>query len=218
MLDRGPRIEGRHHIELQASPSWMINSGKSAQKPATALLKRSVSLCLKALHEPSKHTWRTVASAQNISNFIYGIITSGQGCKPTASKLLLGRLKHLCAPNHDTTEDTTSRTDPKPVPESWPEHIDEAIRQINDRILPALNATPRELLFGLPFRPDQTIPLFPLPTSPLDTHTNFTLAEVFRANAHLLSLEDAERRKTSFDTNSPIVKFHIGNLVQVYDC
>src|ERR1700678_928472 len=50
-----------------------------------------------------------------------------------------------------------------------------------------------------------------------DTHTNFTLAEVFRANAHLLSLEDAERRKTSFDTNSPLVKFLIGNLVQVYD-
>jgi hypothetical protein len=83
---------------------------------------------------------------------------------------------------------------------------------MNDRILPALNATPRELLFGLPFRPDSTIPLVPLPTSSFDTHTNFTLAEIFRANAHLLSLEDAERRKISFDT-----KFYIGNFVQVYD-
>jgi hypothetical protein len=54
-------------------------------------------------------------------------------------------------------------------------------------------------------------------SSPVDTHINFTLAESFRANAHLLSLEDAEHRKTSFDTNSPITKFHIGDLVQVYD-
>ena len=80
-----------------------------------------------------------------------------------------------------------------------------------------MNATPRELLFGLSFRPDATTPLVPLPTQPLDTHTNFTLTETFRANAHLLSLEDAERRKTSFDTNAPITKFNIGDLVQVYD-
>ena len=95
--------------------------------------------------------------------------------------------------------------------------MDEAICQLNDRILPALNATPRELLFSLPFRPDSTIPLVPLPTSPLDTHTNFILAEIFHTNAHLLSLEDAECHKISFDTNSPIIKFYIGNLVQVYD-
>jgi transposase InsO family protein len=139
------------------------------------------------------------------------------GLIENANKLLLGRLKRLCAPNHDVTEDTADTTDPKPIPESWPENIEEAIRQMNDRILPALNATPRELLFGLPFRPDKNIPLVPLPTSSLDTHTNFTLAEIFRANAHLLSLEDAERRKISFDTHSPIVKFQIGNLVQVYD-
>ena len=88
---------------------------------------------------------------------------------------------------------------------------------MNDRILPALNATPRELLFGLPFRPDTPIPLIPSPTSSSDTYINATLTENFRANAHLLSLEDAERRKTSFDTNSPLTKFYIGNLIQVYD-
>jgi transposase InsO family protein len=139
------------------------------------------------------------------------------GLIENANKLLLGRLKRLCAPNHDVGDETTTATNSRPLPESWPEHLDEAIRQMNDRILPALNATPRELLFGLPFRPDSTIPLVPLPTLPFDTHTNFTLAETFRANAHLLSLEDAERRKTSFDSNSPVTEFYIGNLVQVYD-
>jgi hypothetical protein len=50
------------------------------------------------------------------------------GLIENANKLLLGQLKRLCAPNYDTTEDRTTTTDPKPVPESWPEHIDEAIR------------------------------------------------------------------------------------------
>jgi len=135
------------------------------------------------------------------------------GLIENANRLLLGRLKRLCAPDHDNTDDTTN----KQVPENWPEHLDEAIRQLNDRILPALNSTPRELLFGLPFRPDTATPTVPLPTSPSDIHTNLTLSDTFRANAHLLSLEDAERRKTSFDTNSPLTKFFIGNLVQVYD-
>jgi transposase InsO family protein len=141
------------------------------------------------------------------------------GLIENANRLLLGRLKRLCAPNHDNIENATTvaGSNLSPVPESWPEYLDEAIRQLNDRILPALKATPRELLFGLPLRPDSAVPLVPLPTSPVDTHINFTLAETFRANAHLLSLEDAERRKMSFDTNSPIVKFHTGDLVQIYD-
>jgi hypothetical protein len=139
------------------------------------------------------------------------------GLIENANRLLLGRLKRLCAPNYDNSEETTVIANPKPLPESWPNHLDKAIRQMNNRILPALNATPRELLFGIPFRPDSTIPLIPLPTVPLDMHINFTLSETFRANAHLLSLEDAEHRKSMFDANSPITMFHIGNLVQVYD-
>ena len=135
------------------------------------------------------------------------------GLIENANRLLLGRLKRLCAPNHDNTDDATANS----IPGNWPDHLDEALRQMNDRILPALNASPRELLFGLPLRPDTRIPLTPLPTSSSDTYINATLTENFRANAHLLSLEDAERRKTSFDSNSPLTKFYIGNLVQVYD-
>ena len=135
------------------------------------------------------------------------------GLIENANRLLLGRLKQLCAPDHDNAGDT----DAQPLPQHWPDHLDEALRQLNDRILPALNASPRELLFGLPFRPDTAVPTTPLPTTPSDTHINTTLTETFRANAHLLSLEDAERRKSSFDKNSPLTQFFIGNLVQVYD-
>jgi transposase InsO family protein len=83
------------------------------------------------------------------------------GLIENANQLLLGRLKHLCAPNHDNTENaiTIAGPIPSPVPESWPEHLDKAIRRMNDHILPALKATPRELLFGLLFRPDSAVPL-----------------------------------------------------------
>ncbi|KAF8068831.1 hypothetical protein FPV67DRAFT_1780272 [Lyophyllum atratum] len=50
-----------------------------------------------------------------------------------------------------------------------------------------------------------------------DVHTNFTLSEAFRFDAHLRALEDADRRKESFDKTSPITTFKIGDLVQVYD-
>lgn len=138
------------------------------------------------------------------------------GLIENANRLLLGRLKRLCAPNHDSDEDDPT-ADAQSIPHNWPDHLEEAIRQLNDRILPALNATPRELLFALPIRPDGSLPLKPMPPTLFDAHINFTLAEVHRANAHLASLHDAERRKTSFDSNSPISTFKVGDLVQVYD-
>jgi hypothetical protein len=138
------------------------------------------------------------------------------GLIENANKLLLGRLKRLCAPDHDNTEDDPT-VDPQSIPANWPQHLDEAVRQLNDRILPALNATPRELLFALPFRTDNTLPLAPLPITILNAHDNFTLAETFRADAHLASLRDADQRKETFDNNSPITTFKIGDLVQDYD-
>ena len=48
------------------------------------------------------------------------------GLIENANRLLLGRLKRLCAPNHDDVENTTTN----PVPESWPDHLDEALRQL----------------------------------------------------------------------------------------
>lgn len=138
------------------------------------------------------------------------------GLIENANKLLLGRLKRLYAPDHDNTEDNPT-TDPKLIPTNWPEHFDEAIHQLNDCILPALNATPCELLFALPFRTDNMLPLVPLPTTILNAHKNFTLAETFCADAHLASLHNADHRKDTFNNNSPITTFKIGDLVQVYD-
>jgi hypothetical protein len=138
------------------------------------------------------------------------------GLIENANQLLLGQLKKLCTPNHDEDGDDPTM-DTKSIPTNWPEHFNEAIRQLNDCIAPALNATAHELLFALTFCKDDSLPLVPNPTTPADTHTNFTLAETFRSNAHLTSLYEADRHKETFNSNSPITKFKIGDLIQVYD-
>ncbi|KAJ6536319.1 hypothetical protein B0H19DRAFT_383999 [Mycena capillaripes] len=88
---------------------------------------------------------------------------------------------------------------------------------MNDRILLALKAKPRELLFGRSFTPENTTPADIQPTLASDIDIHFALADSMRWNAHLLSLKRAEQQKSSFDANTKIVEFHIGDVVQWYD-
>ncbi|KAK6987567.1 hypothetical protein R3P38DRAFT_2404803, partial [Favolaschia claudopus] len=106
---------------------------------------------------------------------------------------------------------------PEDIPENWPEHFDEAIRMMNDRILTALKNTPRELLFGRTFTPEQRQLPKTAPTSPSDADIHFALADSMRWTAHLRSLKRAAEQKASVEANSPIVEFRIGDLVQWYD-
>src|SRR6266481_5769705 len=68
------------------------------------------------------------------------------GLIENTNKILLGRLRQMCAPNLDEMEETG--TGPGPTPEKWLDHLEEAIRAMNDRILPAVGLTPWELLWG----------------------------------------------------------------------
>ena len=68
------------------------------------------------------------------------------GLIENANKILLGRLKHLCAPDLEDVDG--DEAEPIAMPAQWSEHLDEAIRSMEDRILPALGFTPRELLWG----------------------------------------------------------------------
>ncbi|KAJ7164542.1 hypothetical protein C8R46DRAFT_1221051 [Mycena filopes] len=89
---------------------------------------------------------------------------------------------------------------------------------MNDRILIHLNTTPRELLFGRTFRPEDNADApTPEPTTPNNADIHFALADSLRWNAHLLSLHRAEKQKNSFDSKAKIVEFQIGDLVQWYD-
>ncbi|KAK7007526.1 hypothetical protein R3P38DRAFT_2389301, partial [Favolaschia claudopus] len=106
---------------------------------------------------------------------------------------------------------------PEDIPENWPEHFEEALRMMNDRILTALKATPRELLFARAFTPEQKLHADPTPTTPADVDIHFALADSMRWTAHLRSLKRAAEQKASVEANAPIVTFKIGDLVQWYD-
>ena len=57
------------------------------------------------------------------------------------NKLLLHVLKCMCAPNvgkNDTTNEGWEQ-----LPKTWPDHLDDAVRALNNRLLPALKFTPK---------------------------------------------------------------------------
>ncbi|CAK5266800.1 unnamed protein product [Mycena citricolor] len=88
---------------------------------------------------------------------------------------------------------------------------------MNNRILLALKATPRELLFGRPFTLEQALPDQLSDTTASDADIHFAVADSIRWTAHLRSLERAAQQKSSFEANGKIVRFEIGDLVQWYD-
>jgi hypothetical protein len=138
------------------------------------------------------------------------------GLAESTNNLLLSRLKHLCAPDLD---EDPGEVDPKSIPWNWPDHLDEAVRSINDRIIPTLNATPREILFGMALPPDTDSepPLSPQPTSSKDLDNHFSLADSFHYNTHIRSLTESQCKKDIFDSKALVPDIKIGGLVQVYN-
>jgi hypothetical protein len=63
------------------------------------------------------------------------------------NKLLLHFLKHVCAP--ELGEDNIIPGSWDKLPNSGPDHLDAAIHALNNRLLPALKFSPKELLLGL---------------------------------------------------------------------
>ena len=69
------------------------------------------------------------------------------GLVESTNNLLLSRLKWICTPDLDKEP---GQVNPNYIPWNWPEHLDEAVHTINNHIIPSLNASPREILFGMP--------------------------------------------------------------------
>ena len=61
--------------------------------------------------------------------------------------ILLNALKWLCAPN--LGDDNYAKMTIKDISSNWPEHLDTAIKHLNDQILPALKYSSNDLLLGL---------------------------------------------------------------------
>ena len=137
-----------------------------------------------------------------------------------ANKLLLKVLKRLCAP--DLGEDDAEDVDWDTLPRTWPDHLDEAVKCLNYRILSALKFSPKELLLGL------VVNTPPTPASIAITETTEDDAMVhvkYVAQQHLDAYDEtvrhAKRRKALFDrklrkSRTGSVTFIPGSLVQVY--
>ena len=138
------------------------------------------------------------------------------GLVESTNNLLLSRLKRICT--LDLNEEP-GQVDPNSIPWNWPEHLDKVVHAINDRIIPLLNASPREILLGMPLRPDSSTepPSSPQPLSSKDLNTYFTLSNAFHYNTHLRSITEADCKKQIFDSKALVLNINIGDLVQVYD-
>src|SRR6266481_4705080 len=137
------------------------------------------------------------------------------GLIENANKILLGHLRRMCAPNLDETEETD--TGPGPTPEKWPDHLEEAIRAMNDRILPAVGLTPRELLWGRRETAQERKDEETTARTETDIEHHLILADLLCSQGYTDTLTEAANRKRRFDGKVHPVTFMTGDLVQVYD-
>lgn len=142
------------------------------------------------------------------------------GLVENANGKLLGRLKRLCSPN--LGEDEYDDGNAQNMANSWPDHFDNAIRQLNERIIPAFKFSPKELMLGLVINTN--------PTPVKDATEELSTSEV---NVHMAYVEQQRidgadhtakhtvRRKAVFDrrvnkSHAGEVIFETDQLVQVY--
>ena len=136
------------------------------------------------------------------------------------NKILLHVLKRLCAPN--LGEDDYEAISWDTLPNSWPDHLDEAIAALNYRILPALKFSPKELLLGQVIntpRTDLANSTSAIRLSDVNIHMAYVAQQ--RLDGYEATVQHAIKRKAAFDkrvlARSPReVIFSPGQLVQFY--
>jgi hypothetical protein len=142
------------------------------------------------------------------------------GLVENANGKLIGRLKRLCSPG--LGEDEYENAKGEELTWRWPDYFDTAIQQLNERIIPAFQFSPKELLLGLVINTT--------PTPFADANTEPTLSEVSVQMAYVdqQRLDGANhaashttKRKATFDkkvlqSHAGEVIFESGQLVQVY--
>ena len=143
------------------------------------------------------------------------------GLVENANGKLLGWLKHLCSPG--LGEDEYREAKSEEITRAWSDHFDSAVEHLNERVIPAFQFTPKELLFGLIVNTSQT------PTgvaaqelSAQDVNVHFAYAEQQRLDAGDRAVMHTIKWKATFDrrvllSKEGVVTFNEGQLVQVHD-
>lgn len=136
------------------------------------------------------------------------------------NKLLLHILKQLCAPN--VGEDSDETTQRENLPRTWTDHLDEAVRALNNCVLPALKHTPKELLLGLVVDTKRTRPEeCATPVDAVQASAHMAYVEQQRLDGYDEAVRHAIKHKQAFDKrvlkkHPGEVLFYKGQLVQVY--
>ncbi|KIK35306.1 hypothetical protein CY34DRAFT_26647 [Suillus luteus UH-Slu-Lm8-n1] len=136
------------------------------------------------------------------------------------NKLLLGRLKYMCAPH--LGEDNIEDVSPESIPSHWSDHFDLTIEHLNTRILPSFKFLLKELLLGLVINTPCT-PLEETTNQPSldDVHVHSAYVSQQRTDALANAVAHAVKRKAAFDRKvisgpQGEVVFEPGQLVQIY--
>jgi len=88
----------------------------------------------------------------------------------------------------------------KDIPSNWPEHLDAAIKHLNDRILPALKYSPNELLLGLVVNSRHTDdPETIKPPTEQEVALHLALVEQQQLDGYAAIVDHAVKRKSIFD-------------------
>jgi hypothetical protein len=134
--------------------------------------------------------------------------------------ILLNSLKRLCAPG--LGEDEYEALAKKDIPSSWPDHLDTAIKNLSDRILPSLKFSPNELLLGLPLNASHTnSPEDVEPPTEEEIAVHMALIKQRHLDGYEAALNHAAKRKLKFDKKllqraPKNVIFEPGDLVQIH--
>ena len=136
------------------------------------------------------------------------------------NKLLLHILQRLCAPN--LGEDNQGTVVGNKLPHSWPDHLDKVVWALNNRILPALKYTPKELLLGMVVdtkRTDPTNSTKELTKLNVAIHMAYVVQQ--RLDGYDKAVQHAIKWKEVFDKRvlkrcPGEVVFSKGQLVQIY--
>ena len=143
------------------------------------------------------------------------------GLVENANGLLLGRLRRLC--NGEAGGEDNSGPLPPDVDRNWPDHFDTAVRQLNERIIPSLRFSPKELLLGYVVNtvrtPATTLDKEP---GPADSDVHLAYADQQRLDATDRATLHATQRKAVFDrsvlsSSTGEVIFTHDQLVQVHE-
>lgn len=134
--------------------------------------------------------------------------------------ILLNALKRLCAPG--LGEDDYEHMATKDIPKNWPDHLDTAIKHLNDRILPSLKYSPNKLLLGLVVNSRTTDTLETIkPPDEQDVRVHLALVEQQQLDGYSAIVDHAAKRKRIFNArlrkHAPrVVVFKPGDLVQIH--